>query len=272
MKSNSGKSRRQLLAVVGVLVLSLQSFAQNNGAPARPGGDVFSTSGTGNSTKTTGTQGVNHGKGGNTTKKTGKNIPQGLPDVFSTKGRNKGGPILSGGGKGGVIGDVFGTIIKPGKGTGTPTKTQSIPGLPGRWTCVDLKNSPNSWDRKLADKNDTDYNCHYYTRTAMGLPPSILGAMTDLNTKSLSKMGYKQVNPAEAKVGDIILIEEPSPGGGGVSIGFSHSGVVTDSLNGIINNIRQKASPQHCVIDTSFYDFKRAFGRNLKYVSLWRKK
>lgn len=271
MKLNSGNNRRRWLAVMFVITFSLQSFAQNNGAPARPGGDVFSTSGKGNSTKTTGTQGVNHGKGGNTTKKTGKNIPSGLPDVFNTKGGNKGGPILSGGGNGGAAGDVFGTIIKPGKGTGTstPLKTQPIPGLPGRWTCVDLKNSPYSWDRKVANLNDSDYNCHYYTRAAMGLS-SNWGAMTDLNTKSLPKLGYKQVNPAEAKIGDIILIEEPAQGGG-VSLGFSHSGVVTDAVNGIINNIRQKASPQHCVIDTSFYDFKKAFVSDLKYITLWRK-
>ena len=249
-------------------VLVLQVFAQNNGAPARPGGDVFSTSGKGNSTKTTGTQGVNHGKGGNTTKKTGKNIPSGLPDTFSTKGGNKGGPILSGGGKGGVIGDVFGTIIKPRPGN--PAKTQPIPGLPGRWTCVDMKSSPYSWDRKLADMNDSDYNCHYYTRAVMGLS-SNWGSMTDLNSKALPRLGYVKVDLAQAQDGDIILVEEPAQGGG-VSLGFSHSGVVTDAVNGIINNVRQKASPQHCVIDTSFYDFKRAFVSDLRYVSLWRKK
>lgn len=269
MKLNSTESFRwQSLVVICLTASSLLIYAQN-GAPARPGGDVFNTNTKGNSTKTTGTQGVNHGKGGNKTDKTGKNIPGGLPDVFNTKGGSKGGPILSGGGKGGVIGDVFGTIIKPGKGTGTPPKTQPIPGLPGRWTCVDLKNSPYSWDRKLADKNDNDYNCHYYTRTAMGLS-SNWGAMTDLNTKSLPKMGYRKVNPAEAQVGDVILVEEPSQGGG-VSTGFTHSGVVTDAINGIINNVRQKASPQNCVIDTSFYDFKRAFVSDLKYVTLWRK-
>ncbi|MBL8189960.1 MAG: hypothetical protein JNK38_18240 [Acidobacteria bacterium] len=270
MKVNSGKNRWRLLAVATVLALSLESFAQTNGAPARPGGDVINTSGKGNSTKTTGTQGVNHGKGGNTTKKTGKNIPQGLPDGFNTRGGKRGGPILSGDpGKGGVNDDVSGIILNP-PGKGKPGKTQPIPGLPGRWACVDLKNSPYDWDRKLANKDDSEYNCHYYTRMAMGLPPSSWGAMTDLNTKTLPKLGYKQVNPAEAKIGDIILVEEPASGGG-VSLGFSHSGIVTDAVNGLINNVRQKASPQHCVIDTSFYNFKRAFVRDLKYITLWRK-
>ncbi|MBS1791051.1 MAG: hypothetical protein JST85_25290 [Acidobacteria bacterium] len=131
-----------------------------------------------------------------------------------------------------------------------------------------MKNSPYAWDRKLADKNDAEYNCHHYTRTAMVLPPSNWGAMTDLNTRSMPKLGYTLVNLAQARIGDIIPVEEPSPGGGGVALGFSHSGIVTDAINGIINSIRQKASPQNCVLDTSFYDFKRAFVQDPKYLTL----
>lgn len=192
-----------------------------------------------------------------------------MPDVFSTKGGNKGGPILSG--KPGVITDVAGIILdRTGKGKPKSTRTQKIPGLPGLWACVDMKSSPYAWDRKLADTDESGYNCHYYTRAAMGLT-SRWGNMTDLNTKALPGMGYVKVDLSRAQDGDIILVEEPAQGGG-VSLGFSHSGVVTDAINGSINNIRQKASPGSCVIDTSFYDFKSAFGRDPKYVSLWRKK
>lgn len=70
-----------LLIVALIVVAPFRAFVQTGGGGRTSGrnggrtGDVFSTNGRGNTTRTTGTQGANHGKGGNTTCQTTKNTP-----------------------------------------------------------------------------------------------------------------------------------------------------------------------------------------------------
>lgn len=98
------------LLVFGFPQPGTQSLAQQRqGGQSNPSGtlrsgDVFSNNGQGRRTRTTGTQGVNHGKGGNKTCQTTRNTPNYNPntctagDVFASNSGSNNGSNPKGGG------------------------------------------------------------------------------------------------------------------------------------------------------------------------------
>jgi hypothetical protein len=268
----------QLLITIFALTATV-TFAQQ--------GDVISTNsgGRGRTTKTTGTQGVNHGKGGNKTCRTTKNTPSYNPntcasgDVIATNGdrsRPKGDPPS---GAGRVISDVItsvGAEVVRRKTTPTPTpkptpsptpkpKPTPKPERP-RADCVELEDSDLLVDSLLRDKPQTDYNCHYYTKTfinqkAPGWPE---GAMSLIREKDLRDAGYKPINTeydeqgriTGVHLGDVIILT-------GETRTFSpylHSAIITNtSPRGAILSLRQKLNPEDCVAETNWEYFKQTF-------------
>jgi hypothetical protein len=247
--------------------------AAQGGRTSRPTGkqtgDVFATNTGGNRTRTTGTQGVNHGNGGNKTCKTTKNTPNYNPNTCTS-------------------GDIVATNGNPGNKppkppAPTPSPKPTPPPVPAPPPtrplsyCVDLKTSEFLVDQLVQDKAQTDFNCHYYTKTFIrqALPTGWTdGAMSLIREQDLKAAGYQRVKVEydeqrrirNAQVGDVLLLE----GNTGTFSPYLHSAIVTRTdANGTILSLRQKLNPQDCVAETDWEPFQKAFLSHSTGIKLW---
>jgi hypothetical protein len=259
-----------ILLTTGLVAAPFRAAAQG-GRTSRPTGkqtgDVFSTNTGGNRTRTTGTQGVNHGNGGNKTCKTTKNTPNYNPNTCTS----------------GAIVAPNGNPEKKPPPTPTPSPKPTPPPVPAPPPtrplsyCVDLKTSNFFVDQFLQNKAQTDFNCHYYTKTFIRQSPPTGwtdGATSLIREQDLKAAGYQRVpvkydhqgRITNAQVGDVLLVE----GDTGTFSPYLHSAIVmrTDA-NGTILSLRQKLNPQECVAETDWEPFQKAFLSHSTGVKLW---
>lgn len=288
-------TRTRITTISVMLMITLVSFApfhaftgRASGKPPGQTGDVFSSRGRGNTTKTTGTQGVNHGKGGNKTCRTTKNTPNYNPntctagDVFASNGGSNNGsnPKPTPAPKPAPKPTPKPTPRPTPKPSPAPKPTPKPSPTPKpvqpRSDCVDLKTSALRVDSLLKNKPVNDFNCHYYTKTfitgkAPGFPD---GSLSLIRERDLRAAGYLPVSAeydakgriTNAHLGDVIILT----GDTRTFSPYLHSAIVTNTdPRGAILSLRQKLNPEDCVAETNWEYFKQTFISQATGVKLW---